>query len=157
MDDIVCDECGKKFSSAESLQQHRNAKHTDKSKKQARPSKFKTKYLMYLVIFLIVSGIIYFAYDRAKAPGKYDEFAKCLNEKDVKFYGAYWCPSCAEQKRIFGKSAKYLDYIECSLPNRGGQTQICIDEKIQGYPTWELPTGEKITGVMSLERLAEMS
>lgn len=59
------------------------------------------------------------------APGEYDNFAKCLSEKDVKFYGAFWCPNCNDQKALFGKSNKYLNYIECSTADRSGQIELC--------------------------------
>ncbi len=31
-------------------------------------------------------------------------FARCLTDRQVKMYGAYWCPHCAEQKEMFGES-----------------------------------------------------
>ncbi len=74
-------------------------------------------------------------------PGKYDAFATCLKDKGATFYGAFWCPHCQAQKKAFGSSAKYLPYVECSTPDANGQTQICIDKKIQSYPTWELADG----------------
>lgn len=85
---------------------------------------------------------------------KYDNFAKCLTEKGAKFYGAYWCPHCTNQKAMFGDSIEDVNYIECSLPNRAGQTDICIQEKIQSYPTWEFSDGTRVTGVRSLEQLS---
>lgn len=92
-------------------------------------------------------------------PGKYDAFATCLKDKGTTFYGAFWCPHCKEQKALFGSAAKLLPYIECSLPDASGQTQVCIDKKIEGYPTWELADGtrlpvENAAGV-SLETLSE--
>lgn len=88
-------------------------------------------------------------------PGKYDTFAKCIDDSGAKFYGAYWCPHCEEQKRDFGKSQKLIPYVECSLPNRGGQTSVCIAAGIESYPTWEFPGGERITGRLSFEDIAE--
>jgi thiol-disulfide isomerase/thioredoxin len=77
-------------------------------------------------------------------PGKYDAFAQCLKDKGAVFYGAFWCPHCQAQKKAFGSSAKLLPYVECSTADANGQTQICIDKKIQSYPTWELADGTRI-------------
>ena len=88
-------------------------------------------------------------------PGKYDELAQCLGEKGAVFYGAFWCPHCQEQKKMFGNSADLLPYVECSLPNGKDQTQECIDKEIVQYPTWEFADGERITGERPPEELAE--
>ncbi|HLC65549.1 MAG TPA: hypothetical protein VJI46_05505 [Candidatus Nanoarchaeia archaeon] len=87
----------------------------------------------------------------------YDTFAKCLSEKGVKMYGAYWCSHCENQKEMFGDSWKYVNYVECSLPNRGGQTGICKDAKIEGYPTWEFADGSRLSGELSFETLSQKS
>jgi len=68
----------------------------------------------------------------------YDALAKCLTDKGVKMYGAYWCPHCQNQKKAFGDSFQYINYIECA-DGQNGQTQICKDNGITGYPTWEFP------------------
>lgn len=88
---------------------------------------------------------------------KYNSFAQCLTDKGLKFYGAFWCPHCQAQKREFGGSVKLLPYIECSTPDSRGQTQVCIDNKIQSYPTWVYPDGTRTTGEQQLSALAEKS
>lgn len=114
-------------------------------------------------IFISVLGIVVlalilvavFVKDGEQGPGKYDQFAQCLGEKGATFYGAFWCPHCNNQKDLFGSSKKYLPYVECSLPNGNGQTQICIDKGIQGYPTWEFADGSRpFSGEVSLEDLS---
>ncbi|MEO7597268.1 MAG: hypothetical protein ABIS26_02635, partial [Candidatus Paceibacterota bacterium] len=90
-------------------------------------------------------------------PGKYDAFATCLSNSNAKFYGAYWCPHCQAQKKLFGSSVKLLPYVECSTPDASGQTQICIDKKIASYPTWEFADGSRLTGEIPLAQLAEKS
>ncbi|MBI5227807.1 hypothetical protein HY988_04430 [Candidatus Micrarchaeota archaeon] len=107
-----------------------------------------------IVGVLIILGIFFFI--GSILPGAQDEFAKCLNEKGVKFYGAFWCPHCAEQKELFGNSAKYLNYIECST-NDLKQTQFCTDKNISTYPTWELKNGTRIAKVLPLENLSVLS
>lgn len=88
-------------------------------------------------------------------PGKYDEFAICLKDKGAVFYGAFWCPHCQSQKKLFGTSAKLLPYVECSTPDGNSQTQICIDKNIEGYPTWEFADGSRLNGEVSFAALAE--
>lgn len=92
---------------------------------------------------------------KTSVEGNYDEFAQCIADSGATFYGAFWCPHCLEQKELFGASQKNLPYVECSTPDRRGQLQVCIDAGIQSYPTWEFADGERQTGVVSLEMLAE--
>ena len=61
----------------------------------------------------------------------------------------------AKTKKLFGKSAKLLPYIECSLPNGQGQNQNCNDKKIDNYPTWEFKDGSRQNGEVPLDKLAE--
>jgi hypothetical protein len=118
---------------------------------QAKTKKILVISLITLLIVGVVAALTLFA----TRPGKYDTFAKCLKEKGAKFYGAFWCPHCANQKKLFGSSAKYLDYIECSTPDAKKQVQLCIDKKIQGYPTWIFSDGSILNGEVKLEKLAE--
>jgi thiol-disulfide isomerase/thioredoxin len=88
------------------------------------------------------------------SPGKYDDFAKCLTDKGAKFYGAFWCPHCQAQKKMFGRSAKYLPYVECSTPNGKGQLEVCKEKRIDGYPLWEFADGERKSGEVSVDELS---
>lgn len=114
----------------------------------------KTTIFWAVVVLLIVGGIGSTWYMKT-LPGKYDALAQCLTEKGAKFYGAFWCPHCQEQKRMFGNSAKLLPYVECSNPDQKTQTQICIDMKIEQYPTWIFADGSKLTGEKQPKELAE--
>lgn len=114
----------------------------------------------WLIIVLVVSVLsIFFIgiwfYWQDQQPGKYDNFARCLKDKKVIFYGAFWCSHCQNQKRLFGKSEKYLPYIECSTIDGQGQLKICQDKKIQSYPTWEFADGDRLVGVVSLSVLSK--
>lgn len=102
-----------------------------------------------VVIALIAIGI-----KISTQPGIYDTFAKCLTEKGAKFYGAFWCPHCQKQKALFGKSEKYVPYVECSTPNGQGMLPICQEHKIEGFPTWVFTDGSRLTGETSLQSLA---
>ncbi len=150
---FTCKECNREFNSEESLRQHSFAKHKTLSEIQNTKKNYNTYIYVGIFIILIIGAYYSYSYYQ-KLPGKYDDFAKCINEKGAKFYGTFWCPHCKDQKRIFGKSAKYLPYIECSTPNGKDQTQICKDEKIDGYPTWEFSNGTRISGTQTLEQLS---
>lgn len=116
-----------------------------------------TKYIIGLVILAISLAIIlpYFNKEEDTGPGKYDEFAMCLKEKGAIFYGAFWCPHCRDQKKLFGNSAKLMPYVECSTADASGQLQVCADKKIEGYPTWEFADGSRITRSMTLQELVD--
>lgn len=83
--------------------------------------------------------------------------AQHLVKNNAKFYGAYWCPHCAEQKEMFGASGHRLPYIECSPQGRrGSQALECRDAGIRVYPTWII-NGRRLEGVLSISRLSELT
>jgi len=84
-------------------------------------------------------------------------FAKYLKDNGVVKYSAYWCPNCLNQSELFGKQAyKELNVVECARDGKNSQTQLCIDKKIKGFPSWEI-NGEIIIGVQTLEELSELT
>jgi thiol-disulfide isomerase/thioredoxin len=118
----------------------------------------KSSYIYIALTVVLIGGLIlvrnYSNSSDAVATTEYDTFAQCVGDAGAKFYGAYWCPHCQEQKKLF-KNSKKLPYIECSTPNGQAQTQVCIDEKITGYPTWKFADGSIGDGLQTLEELAE--
>lgn len=111
-------------------------------------------YVWIIVGCIIIAGIAIIIFAKRK-PGALDDFARCLTEKGAVFYGAFWCPHCQNQKKIFGSSEKYLSYVECSTVDGNGQLPACIEKKIEGYPTWEFSDGSRESGELSLDRLSE--
>ena len=107
------------------------------------------------IVVVVVVGALIFLQKQANKPGKLDTFAACLGENGATFYGAFWCPHCAEQKKLFGTSVKLLPYTECSTPDSKGVTQVCQDAGIESYPTWDYADGSRTTGVQTLDFLAE--
>src|SRR3989344_5960179 len=93
--------------------------------------------LIGIITVVVLAGILTFWYRQDNAPGKLDTFATCLTDKGAIFYGAFWCPHCQAQKKLFGRSQRLLLYVECSTPDAKGQLQVCKDKNIQSYPTWE--------------------
>lgn len=102
----------------------------------------------------ILGGLKYLANLETK-PGPLDGFASCLKDKGAVFYGAFWCPHCADQKKIFGTSKRLLPYQECSAPNAQDQLKECTDIGIKTYPTWRFADKSEITGEVSLKTLSE--
>ncbi|MES2023156.1 MAG: hypothetical protein V4439_00545 [Patescibacteria group bacterium] len=110
-----------------------------------------------VIIVLILGSIMTFLVNNKQdnTLSRYDTFAQCLKDKGATFYGAFWCPHCKAEKKLFGTSVHLLPYVECSTSNGSAQTQICIDKKITGYPTWEFIDGSRLTGEVALDKLAD--
>ncbi len=113
-----------------------------------------------IVIFLAMLHMHYSGiFDPAAGPEEpyLQALAEHLGAGDAKFFGAYWCPHCQEQKALFEASADRLPYVECTPGGRGGPMATdCVTNGIESYPTWII-AGRKYEGVLSLERLARLS
>lgn len=109
------------------------------------------------ILVVIVGGIVLSRVSTTSGPTNLEGFAQCLTDKGVKFFGAFWCPHCQAQKKLFGSAVSKLPYIECSTPDGNSQTQICKDNAIQSYPTWVFPDHSTTTGEVPLETIAERS
>jgi thiol-disulfide isomerase/thioredoxin len=112
--------------------------------------KIITWIIVLAVIGLAITALVRFG----NKPGPLDPFATCISNSGAKFYGAFWCPHCAAEKKLFGKSVKLLPYVECSTPDGQGQTDICKEKGIEGYPTWIFADGSKLSGEIPLADLA---
>ena len=112
-------------------------------------------------VVLVVALHLHYAGYWGKAPGPEDPWirglAEHLSRNEAKFYGAFWCPHCTDQKELFGASARRLPYVECSPggPNTR-QAAACNDAGIKSYPTWVI-NGEHYTGTQTLDALAQYS
>lgn len=82
-----------------------------------------------------------------------DALAKCLTKKGAKMYGAYGCSHCQNQKKAFGNSFQYVDYVECDANGPNGNPKACTDAGIHGYPTWIIDevqySGEQDLGTLA--------
>lgn len=125
-----------------------------------KPLQIRT--LVILAVVIVLGAFIYMRMNDKQssstgAPDAKVGLAQCLTEKGVKFYGASWCPHCAQQKKAFGSEAmKKIEYVECAVPGDSrSQTQVCKDANIQGYPTWRFADGSELSGEQTLSDLAE--
>lgn len=105
-----------------------------------------------LAMFVSASNIL-----SMRGDPRLHQLATHLQETDAKFYGAYWCPACLEQKKKFSGAQSKLPYIECS-PNgpQGSMSQQCVRAGVSSYPTWVI-NGRMHTGVTEPRALADMS
>jgi len=118
----------------------------------------KTKFFMFvaLVVFIVGGFGVYMGNNNSGSGiGKLDSFAQCLKTSGAEYYGAFWCPNCQNQNKLFGSSKKYLPYTECSTPDGKGQLQICKDKEIKGYPLWMFADGTQASGLQSLQQLSD--
>lgn len=115
------------------------------------------KKAIWLLILLVFIGLVVWLVRTPGKPGRLDSFATCIKDSGALFYGAFWCPHCQNQKALFGSSAKFLPYVECSTPDSQGQLDICKEAGVTGYPTWHFGTSTVISGEISLERLSELT
>ena len=149
MEIIKCEACNKEFNSQEALDMHNSAKHGIPPKKGK--FKMKKKYKILAVVIILSVLLIYIAYKKQVSPGDYDDFAKCLTENNAAMYGTEWCTHCKDQKALFGKSFKYVTYIDCDR-----NKAICTSRGVKGYPTWIIGN-ESYPGTQQLYALSKLS
>jgi len=124
--------------------------------KQARNTGGRSnRIFIYAALVALAFGVAYLVNHRNEH--KYDGFARCLGDRGVKMYGAYWCPHCQDQKEKFGASFKSVPYIECGVQgDTHAQSQACKDADVKHYPTWQFPPmGERVERIFTLEELAD--
>ncbi len=113
------------------------------------------RYAIIAILIVAVFGLAFFLWYRAQH--QHDAFARCLTERGVKMYGAWWCPHCVEQKEKFEASFEYVTYVECGVKGDiRAQSQICKDDNVTHFPTWQFPpTGERVERVFTLQELSD--
>ena len=109
------------------------------------------------VSLIVLAALLFFLVAGKSSPynqSEVDEFAKCLTEKGAVMYGAFWCPHCANTKKRFGSSFRYIKYVECDPRGENQQAQLCISKNIEAYDTWEFSDGSRVIGEPSFEELS---
>jgi len=99
------------------------------------------------------------------------EFNKCLTDKGLVFYGAWWCGYCDQQKTILGFESgdfKFIEYVECSEDMEDmkapegwhnaypANEELCRIKKVGAFPSWEID-GQIYPGMQDLESLSRLS
>ena len=135
-------------------QQRKERKLAREQEPPARDPAFLRKVIIGVVIVAALGTTYYVGYYQRSH--RYDAFARCLTQKGVKMYGAYWCPHCSDQKALFDASFKFAPYIECGIQgNTAKITDACTDAGIKHFPTWQFPPmGERVEGAIPLEDLS---
>lgn len=140
----------------------------EQSRQLALKRERNKKFIRWGLTILVIVAIGLFtirSITNARAPGEYDDFARCISETGGIMYGTEWCPHCQEQKRLFGNSFRYIAYVDCDK-----NPKSCSENGIEGYPTWLFPNdtgthmrvsdGKKfdvLTGATPLVQLAEQT
>ena len=111
------------------------------------------KHGWWIITLAVIGTFVAFLVVQANRPGKYDTLAQCITDSGAKFYAAWWCPRCQEQKAMFGRSSRLLPYIECQTRSRE-QLPVCAEADITGFPTWVFADGTRAQGRQPIEVLA---
>ncbi len=101
-----------------------------------------------------IALVVLIIYLTSSKSSPYDDFAQCITDSGTKMYGAYWCPHCQAQKKLFGSSWDKIDYIECATPGSNSQNSVCNAAGIKSYPTWIFADGKSLSGELSLQQLS---
>ena len=77
------------------------------------------------------------------------DLTRCIRDSGALFYGAHWCPVCAEQKEYFERYAGMLPYVECyDGPKSSGMNARCKSTGIKSFPTWVFRDGQRKSGAL---------
>jgi uncharacterized membrane protein len=116
------------------------------------------------IVAAVLAGVLFSAaawalQSEPRASKDYSGVARCLSERGVVMYGAYWCPSCAKVKKGFGEAFAGIAYVECDPRGEDAQAARCIERAVRKTPTWiQEPGGTEVKreeGALSPEKLAE--
>jgi hypothetical protein len=136
------------------MPQERRGRQSEKLGARA-PKRNWGRIAIYALLIAATFGLAFYLGNRNQH--RHDAFARCLTQRGVKMYGAWWCTHCQEQKELFGASFEYAPYVECGIKgDLHGTAQVCKDQDIKHYPTWQFPPmGERVERVFPLQELAD--
>ena len=121
---------------------------------QGQPNSGQLRYIIIAIAIVVAFAAAYY-FIRHRQNSHLDAFAKCLTAKQAKMYGAFWCPHCDEQKKMFGSSFQYAPYIECGIKGSKGIEPVCTEAGIKRFPTWVFADGTRVEGEHELVFLGE--
>lgn len=122
-------------------------------------NKFTVVIVIVIVALLVLIVSVAKTSDKIADGGRSEEmdnFNQCLVDSGAKYYGAAWCPNCANQSKLLGytKPSTPPTYIECSLVRGNPLAPVCQEVGIRAFPTWDFTDGTRLEGTQSLETLA---
>jgi len=118
---------------------------------ETKPVSRKTLIWGAIAALLVVAYLVGWYYTNHR----YDGFAKCLASKQVKMYGLYYCPHCADQKAMFGKAFQYVPYVECAIKGSPDLAPECKAARVKLFPSWQFGVNQPIEGVFPLNELSD--
>ena len=82
---------------------------------------------------------------------------------------AYWCPYCQYQRELWGREAWTIlvqggggggevaqpVVVECGKQGYRSQPSLCIQNHVEGYPTWKFGTNDYMAGVQPLSVVSQ--
>lgn len=103
---------------------------------------------------IVLVGILAMAFfagcSQTTQPDNLNSFAQCLTENWAIMYWAENCPHCLEQKKMFGDSFQYIDYVECTI-----EYERCAN--LRGVPARQFTDGSVVEWRQKLETLATLT
>jgi hypothetical protein len=123
----------------------------------AAPSMREVRRNVVIALLIVAAFALTYYLGRRRRGSRLDAFAQCLTAKQAKMYGAYWCPHCADQEKMFESSFKYVPYVECGIQGSRAETPACKADGIKHYPTWVFADGQRHEGTLPLQTLSQMT
>ena len=80
----------------------------------------------------------------------YDDFAECLTDKGAVMYGSDLCSHCQDQKKMFGDSFEYINFVNCDF-----HEDECLEALAYKFPTWKL--NDEFMGDLGVKTFDELS
>ncbi len=115
------------------------------------------KKLAFLLVFIFVFTACGGGSVAPPDDARLKEIAQCLTDKGVKMYGAIWCSHCKQQKEAFGDAFELINYVECDANTNLETAKLCVENKIESVPTWDIPGQEFTSGFHDPEELATLA
>ncbi len=129
----------------------RNKQRREQYRKRVRNKRLFNYALLSLGVIAVLTAV-YTVGRTTVESGMHDALAHCLTEKGAVMYGTDWCPHCQNQKRLFGKSFRYVNYVNCDV-----NKEACGLAGVKGYPTWTFSDGSSVSGVQQLDVLMQQT
>ncbi|HOB90073.1 MAG TPA: hypothetical protein PLN18_01470 [Candidatus Colwellbacteria bacterium] len=105
------------------------------------------------ILIIVIGAIILIESFFPKDPDlEYADFAKCLTTQGWIMYGTAYCPHCIDQKAMFKDAFRYVNYVACDI-----DPEKCVEKDIYEVPTWTSFSGERLSGIQTLEELSRLS